>query len=100
MPPTCAQRLQGITTNSIMTRGLPPVLILTITVVRILSETASARIALAHTVKVEELRSREVAIAEGIYKFAPVWRGGEWHLATSQLHDDRRLHAAQHARRS
>ena len=49
--------------------------------VRILSETASCKIATPITVKFEELRSR------GGYNpqkesanFGPLWRGGEWHL--------------------
>lgn len=49
--------------------------------VRILSETASARIASPITVKFEQLRSREgydPQKASG--KFGPVWRGGEWKL--------------------
>lgn len=49
--------------------------------VRILSETASAKIASPITVKFEELRSREGydPQKEGPH-FGPVWRGGEWHL--------------------
>ncbi|HEU4768253.1 MAG TPA: M14 family zinc carboxypeptidase, partial [Pyrinomonadaceae bacterium] len=50
--------------------------------VRILSETASARIASPMTLKFEELRSREGydPQKEGP-NFGPVWRGGEWRLA-------------------
>jgi Zinc carboxypeptidase len=50
--------------------------------VRILSETASARIATPMTLKFEELRSREGydPQKEGP-NFGPVWRGGEWHLS-------------------
>ncbi|HEU4711877.1 MAG TPA: M14 family metallopeptidase [Pyrinomonadaceae bacterium] len=49
--------------------------------VRILSETASARIASPITLKFEELRSREGydPQKEGP-NFGPVWRGGEWRL--------------------
>ncbi len=49
--------------------------------VRILSETASARIASPITLKFEELRSREGydPQKEGP-NFGPVWRGGEWKL--------------------
>lgn len=49
--------------------------------VRILSETASARIASPMTLKFEELRSREGydPQKEGP-NFGPVWRGGEWKL--------------------
>ncbi len=49
--------------------------------VRILSETASARIATPMTLKFEELRSREGydPQKEGP-NFGPVWRGGEWRL--------------------
>jgi zinc carboxypeptidase len=57
--------------------------------VRILSETASARLATPRTIKFEELRAREAA--EGSTSlgydpkvesanFGPLWRGGEWHL--------------------
>ena len=57
--------------------------------VRILSETASARLATPRTIKFEELRARESA--EGTSSlgydpkvesanFGPIWRGGEWHL--------------------
>ncbi len=49
--------------------------------VRILSETASARIASPITLKFEELRSREgYNPQKESDKFSPVWRGGEWHL--------------------
>src|SRR5215204_200177 len=49
---------------------------------RILSETASARIATPVTLKFEELRSREGydPQKEGA-NFGPVWRGGEWRLS-------------------
>ncbi len=50
--------------------------------VRILSETASARIATPMTLKFEELRSREgYDPQKESPKFGPVWRGGEWHLS-------------------
>jgi len=50
--------------------------------VRILSETASARIASPITLKFEELRSREgYDPQKESPKFGPVWRGGEWHLS-------------------
>ncbi len=49
---------------------------------RILSETASARIASPITLKFEELRSREgYDPQKESPKFGPVWRGGEWHLS-------------------
>ncbi len=50
--------------------------------VRILSETASARIATPITLKFEELRSREgYDPQKESPKFGPVWQGGEWHLS-------------------
>jgi Zinc carboxypeptidase len=50
--------------------------------VRILSETASARIASPMTLKFEELRSREgYDPQQESPKFGPLWRGGEWHLS-------------------
>lgn len=50
--------------------------------VRILSETASARIATPITLKFEELRSREgYDPQKESPKFGPLWRGGEWHLS-------------------
>jgi hypothetical protein len=49
--------------------------------VRILSETASARIASPITVKFEQLRSREgYDPQKASTKFGPVWRGGDWRL--------------------
>ena len=49
--------------------------------VRILSETASARIATPITLKFEELRSREGYNPQiESDKFGPVWKGGEWRL--------------------
>ena len=50
--------------------------------VRILSETASARIASPITLKFEELRSREgYDPQKESPQFGPLWRGGEWHLS-------------------
>lgn len=50
--------------------------------VRILSETASAKIASPMTLKFEELRSREgYDPQQESPKFGPLWRGGEWHLS-------------------
>ncbi len=50
--------------------------------VRMLSETASARLATPITVKFEELRSREgYHPHKASDKFGPVWRGGAWHLS-------------------
>lgn len=49
--------------------------------VRILSETASARIASPITVKFDQLRSREgYDPQKESNRFGPLWRGGEWHL--------------------
>ena len=49
--------------------------------VRILSETASARIATPLDIKFEELRSREGYDPQKVSdKFGPLWRGGRWHL--------------------
>ncbi|HJR06763.1 MAG TPA: M14 family metallopeptidase [Pyrinomonadaceae bacterium] len=49
--------------------------------VRILSETASARIATPLTVQFKDLRSREgYDPQKASANFGPVWRGGEWHL--------------------
>jgi hypothetical protein len=49
--------------------------------VRILSETASARIASPITVKFDELTSREgYDPKKETPNFGPLWRGGEWHL--------------------
>lgn len=50
--------------------------------VRMLSETASAKIASPMTLKFEELRSREgYDPQKESPKFGPLWRGGEWHLS-------------------
>ena len=49
--------------------------------VRILSETASARIATPITLKFEELTSREgYDPKKESANFGPLWNGGEWHL--------------------
>ncbi|MEN3327960.1 MAG: hypothetical protein V7638_2767 [Acidobacteriota bacterium] len=49
--------------------------------VRILSETASARLATPISVKFEELTSREgYDPQKESDNFGPLWRGGEWHL--------------------
>jgi len=49
--------------------------------VRILSETASARLATPLTVKFDQLNSREgYDPKKESPNFGPVWRGGEWHL--------------------
>ena len=50
--------------------------------VRILSETASARLATPITVKFEDLRgSLGYDAKKETANFAPVWKGGEWHLS-------------------
>ena len=49
--------------------------------VRILSETASAKLATPITVKFEDLNSREgYDPKKESPNFGPLWRGGEWHL--------------------
>ena len=49
--------------------------------VRILSETASARLASPITLKFDQLRTREgYDPKRASSKFGPVWHGGEWHL--------------------
>ena len=49
--------------------------------VRILQETASARLATPITVKFEQLQSREgYDPQKESANFGPVWRGGEWHI--------------------
>ncbi|HKY46300.1 MAG TPA: M14 family zinc carboxypeptidase [Pyrinomonadaceae bacterium] len=54
---------------------------------RILSETASARIATPITLKLEELRSREgYDPQKESPKFRPIWPGGEWHLSDITNH--------------
>ncbi len=77
-----AQGFQGITTNSTYDAWTPARAYSHYHGgVRILSETASARIATPITVKFEELRSREgYDPQKASEKFGPVWRGGEWRL--------------------
>jgi hypothetical protein len=77
-----AQGFQGITTNSTYDAWTPARAYSHYHGgVRILSETASARIATPITVKFEELRSREGYDPQKVSeKFGPVWPGGEWHL--------------------
>ncbi len=77
-----AQGFQGITTNSTYDAWTPARAYSHYHGgVRILSETASARIGTPITVKFEELRSREgYDPHQASEKFGPVWRGGEWHL--------------------
>ncbi len=49
--------------------------------VRILSETASAKLATPITVKYEDLRNGlGYDVRQDAPNFAPVWKGGEWHL--------------------
>jgi hypothetical protein len=77
-----AKGFQGITTNSTYDAWTPARAYSHYHAgVRILSETASARIATPITLKFEELRSREGydPQKEGP-NFGPVWRGGEWKL--------------------
>lgn len=78
-----AQGFQGITTNSTYDAWTPARAYSHYHAgVRMLSETASARIASPITLKFEELRSREGydPQKEGP-NFGPVWRGGEWRLS-------------------
>ncbi|MFN2513374.1 MAG: M14 family metallopeptidase [Pyrinomonadaceae bacterium] len=77
-----AKGFQGITTNSTYDAWTPARAYSHYHGgVRILSETASARIASPITVKFEELRSREgYDPHKESDKFGPVWRGGPWHL--------------------
>ena len=77
-----AQGFQGITTNSTYDAWTPGRAYSHYHGgVRILSETASARIASPITVKFEELRSREgYDPQKASNKFGPVWRGGDWRL--------------------
>jgi len=77
-----AKGFEGITTNSTYDAWTPARAYSHYHAgVRVLSETASARIASPMTLKFEELRSREGydPQKEGP-NFGPVWRGGEWHL--------------------
>ena len=82
------QGFQGITTNSTYDAWTPARAYSHYHGgVRILSETASARIATPLTVKLEELRSREgYDPQKESPKFGPVWPGGEWHLSDITKH--------------
>ena len=77
-----AHGFQGITTNSTYDAWTPArAYVHYHGGVRILSETASARIATPITVKFDELSSREgYDPQKASEKFGPVWGGGEWHL--------------------
>jgi Zinc carboxypeptidase len=83
-----AQGFQGITTNSTYDAWTPARAYSHYHGgVRMLSETASARIATPITVKLEELRSREgYDPQKESPKFGPVWPGGEWHLSDITKH--------------
>ena len=78
-----AKGFQGITTNSTYDAWTPARAYSHYHAgARMLSETASARIASPLTLKFEELRSREgYDPQKESPKFGPVWRGGEWHLS-------------------
>ena len=77
-----AQGFKGITTNSTYDAWTPARAYSHYHGgVRILSETASARIASPITVRFDQLRSREgYDPQKESSKFGPLWRGGEWHL--------------------
>jgi hypothetical protein len=77
-----AAGLQGITTNSTYDAWTPARAYSHYhSGVRILSETASARIATPITVEFKQLRTREgYDPQKESANFGPVWRGGEWHL--------------------
>src|SRR5690348_7791935 len=77
-----AEGFQGITTNSTYDAWTPSRAYSHYHGgVRILSETASARIASPITLKFEELTSREgYDPQKESANFGPLWRGGEWHL--------------------
>ncbi|CAN5842109.1 hypothetical protein BH18ACI4_BH18ACI4_11140 [soil metagenome] len=77
-----AKGFQGITTNSTYDAWTPARAYSHYHGgVRMLSETASARIASPITVKFEELRSREgYDPHKESDKFGPVWHGGSWNL--------------------
>jgi len=77
-----AKGFQGITTNSTYDAWTPARAYSHYHGgVRMLSETASARIASPTTVKFEDLRSREgYDPQKASDKFGPVWRGGPWNL--------------------
>ncbi len=78
-----AKGFQGITTNSTYDAWTPARAYSHYHGgVRILSETASAKIASPMTLKFEELRSREgYDPQKESPKFGPLWQGGEWHLS-------------------
>lgn len=77
-----AQGFQGITTNSTYDAWTPARAYSHYHAgVRMLSETASAKIASPVTLKFEELNAREgYSPRQESVNFGPVWRGGEWHL--------------------
>jgi hypothetical protein len=76
------QGFQGITTNSTYDAWTPARAYSHYHAgVRMLSETASAKIASPITLKFEELNAREgYSPKQESANFGPVWRGGEWHL--------------------
>ncbi|HEU4875763.1 MAG TPA: M14 family zinc carboxypeptidase, partial [Pyrinomonadaceae bacterium] len=78
-----AKGFQGITTNSTYDAWTPARAYSHYHAgARMLSETASARIASPVTLKFDQLRSREgYDPQKESPKFGPVWRGGEWHLS-------------------
>jgi hypothetical protein len=82
------QGFQGITTNSTYDAWSPARAYSHYHAgARILSETASAKIASPITLKLEELRSREgYDPQKESPKFGPVWPGGEWHLSDITKH--------------
>ena len=82
------QGFQGITTNSTYDAWTPARAYSHYHAgVRMLSETASARIATPVTLKFDELRSREgYDPQKESPKFGPVWPGGEWHLSDITKH--------------
>jgi hypothetical protein len=77
-----AKGFQGITTNSTYDAWTPARAYSHYHAgVRMLSETASAKIASPLTLKFNELNSREgYSPQQESANFGPVWRGGEWHL--------------------
>jgi hypothetical protein len=83
-----AQGFQGITTNSTYDAWTPARAYSHYHGgVRILSETASARVATPLTLKFEELRSRAgYDPQKESPRFGPVWPGGEWHLSDITKH--------------
>jgi len=82
------QGFQGITTNSTYDAWSPARAYSHYHAgARILSETASAKIASPLTLKLEELRSREgYDPQKESPKFGPLWPGGEWHLSDITKH--------------